>query len=154
MLDAFERLWARGNPSRLILVGREGFGSHALMARLSRHAELGRRLFWLSGASDADLAYCYRRVTAVLNASLYEGFGLPIVEAAHFGARVIASDIAVFREVGGDAVTYVARGDVAAWEAAIESARAGPGLQARPTITWRSAAEAFASKLGAGNYLP
>jgi len=148
LLDAFDRLWARGNPSRLILIGREGFGSHSLVERLDRHAELGRRLFWLSGASDADLVYCYRHATGVLNASLCEGFGLPLVEAAHFGAPVIASDIAVFREVGGDAVTYVAAGDVAAWESAIASSRTRHAVPPAPTrLTWRSAAEAFARKL-------
>lgn len=148
LLDAFEGLWARGDPSRLVLVGREGFGSHALVARLGHHPELGRRLFWLSGASDADLAYCYRRVTAVLNASLCEGFGLPLVEAAHFGAPVIASDIGVFREVGGDSVTYVAPGHVAAWQAAIEATRVRkPSPPSAAARSWRSAAATFARKL-------
>jgi len=148
LLDAFEGLWSRDNPARLVFVGREGFGSHALVARIAAHAELDRRLFWLSAAADCDLAYCYRHASAVLNASLCEGFGLPIVEAAHFGTPVIASDIPVFREVGGAGVTYVPAGDVAAWQnavAAFEAPRSAP--PAAPRLTWRDAAEAFAGKL-------
>ena len=48
-----------------------------------------------------------------------EGFGLPIIEALACGAPVIASDLPVLREVGGDAVRYCAVGDVDAWSSAI-----------------------------------
>lgn len=57
--------------------------------------------------SDEVLAAAYRRATAVAMVSLDEGFGLPVIEAMAGGARVVASDIPVFRWVAGDAPRYV-----------------------------------------------
>lgn len=149
LVDAFDVLWRRGDPSRLVLFGKEGWGSHALVQRLARHPERERRLFWKSGATDADLRLAYARATAVLNASLCEGFGLPIVEAASFGAPVVASDIPVFREVGAADVTFVTPGDVEAWALAIASRRIRmPAMPARAP-TWRESAATLARKLGA-----
>ena len=122
VLDAFERRWNAGDPARLIIVGREGWGSHALTRRLRLHGELGKRLIWLEHADDADLEACYRHAAGLIIASTQEGFGLPIVEALQRGIPVIASDIPVFREVGGDDVNYFAPGDVDALASAIASA--------------------------------
>jgi glycosyltransferase involved in cell wall biosynthesis len=150
VLDAFELLWQRGDASRLILVGREGFGSHVLARRILRHPERGRRLIWLSKASDADLELCYRNATALINVSRHEGFGLPIVEAQHRGLAVIASDIPVFREVGGDRVAYVPPDDEIALAKAIEGAlRPLPQRSPEPAIawSWASATEALIAQL-------
>src|SRR5205814_4137088 len=57
---------------------------------------------------------------AVCVPSIAEGFGLPILEAAAAGAPVIASDIAVFREVAGEAVWYAAAREERAWAGALE----------------------------------
>jgi glycosyltransferase involved in cell wall biosynthesis len=72
-------------------------------------------------ASDrAALAAIYRRAALVLQPSEAEGFGLPVAEALACGVPLLASDIAVLREVGGDAPVYRPVGDVAAWtEAAL-----------------------------------
>ena len=67
----------------------------------------------------ATLAAVYRRSALALFTSDREGFGLPVVESLASGTPVIASDIAVLREVGGDAVTYRPVADVEAWAAAI-----------------------------------
>lgn len=57
--------------------------------------------------SDDVLAAAYQRAAAVAMVSLDEGFGLPVIEAMAGGARVVASDIPVFRWVAGDAPRYV-----------------------------------------------
>lgn len=57
-------------------------------------------------ASDEVLAACYRYAKALVIPSLYEGFGLPIVEALKLGCPVLASDIPVFREVAEQYITY------------------------------------------------
>jgi glycosyltransferase involved in cell wall biosynthesis len=111
VLDTFEHRWDAGDPARLVMLGRQGWGSHALVRRLRTHPELGRRLFWLERANDADLGSILRRSTALIIASTSEGFGLPIVEALRCGVPVIASDIPIFREVGGSQVTYFPPGD-------------------------------------------
>jgi alpha-1,2-rhamnosyltransferase len=74
--------------------------------RIEGHSAFNRRLFWLKDASDADLTLLYRNAHALVLASVAEGFGLPIVEAAHHGAPVIATDIPVFREVAGESAQY------------------------------------------------
>jgi glycosyltransferase involved in cell wall biosynthesis len=65
------------------------------------------------------LAATYRRADVLVLPSEAEGFGLPIIEALACGVPVIASDLPVLREVGGDAVRYCAVGDGDAWNRAI-----------------------------------
>jgi glycosyltransferase involved in cell wall biosynthesis len=105
-LAAFEKLWASGVDATLAIVGRPGWNTTALARRLREHKEHGRRLFWLSDASDAELQSLYQTARAVICASYAEGFGLPLIEAADAGAPVIASDIEIFHEVGGDSIAY------------------------------------------------
>jgi glycosyltransferase involved in cell wall biosynthesis len=66
----------------------------------------------------AALAAVYRRASLVLQPSRAEGFGLPVAEALACGVPLLASDIAVLREVGGAAALYRPVGDVPAWTAA------------------------------------
>lgn len=66
------------------------------------------------------LAAVYRRAAAVLVPSEREGFGLPVVEALSCGTPVVASDLPVFREVGGEAVVYRDATSVAAWVDAVD----------------------------------
>ncbi|HEY8188016.1 MAG TPA: glycosyltransferase family 1 protein [Pyrinomonadaceae bacterium] len=61
------------------------------------------------------LAAVYRRAAVVLLPSEREGFGLPVVEAMACGTAVVASDLPVLREVGGDAALYCSVGDISSW---------------------------------------
>jgi glycosyltransferase involved in cell wall biosynthesis len=87
--------------------------------RILRDAGLGDRLVAIEHVDEPTLAALYRRAALVLLPSEREGFGLPLVEAMACGTPVIASDIAVLREVGGCAAEYCAVGDVAEWESRI-----------------------------------
>jgi glycosyltransferase involved in cell wall biosynthesis len=55
---------------------------------------------------DEDLPALYSQCRAFVFPSIYEGFGIPLIEALACGANVICSDIPVFREIGGTNVTY------------------------------------------------
>jgi glycosyltransferase involved in cell wall biosynthesis len=71
---------------------------------------------------DRDqLADAYRRAALVLLPSDREGFGLPLVEAMACGTPVVASAIPALREVGGDAASYCAPGDVPSWVETVTS---------------------------------
>lgn len=56
--------------------------------------------------SDADKNYLYKNSLMVVYPSIYEGFGLPVLEAMAFGTPVITSNVASLPEVGGDACLY------------------------------------------------
>ena len=112
-LDAMEQVWRGGADVGLVIVGRAGWYTEALQARLRNHPEAGQRLRWLTTADDEQVSALYRRCAALLMASEGEGFGLPIVEAAHAGLPVIARDIPVFREICADGALLFAPGKLA-----------------------------------------
>ncbi|WP_232291075.1 glycosyltransferase family 4 protein [Burkholderia ubonensis] len=105
-LDAIEKLWADGRDVKLVFVGRAGWKVEHLTERIKRHSNLNRRLFWLDGISDEYLRQVYMASSALFALSLAEGFGLPLVEAAHFKLPLIVRDIPVFREICRNAATY------------------------------------------------
>jgi O-antigen biosynthesis alpha-1,2-rhamnosyltransferase len=144
MLDAFDRLWAEGKPARLVIFGRLGWRSDALARRIRAHPEFGKRLVWFDSGTDAELDYAYRRASAMIFASGCEGFGLPLVEAMQYGLPVLASDIAVFREIAGDYPTYFKLDLERSLDDALrqmETAAAAGALARRPRRAWISWAE-------------
>lgn len=105
-LDAFELLWRQSAGNRLVFAGKVGWNVAGLAYRIRRHPLLGRKLFFIENPTDAELEVLYSKATALITASRAEGFGLPIVEAARHGVPALASDIPVFREVGGEGSVY------------------------------------------------
>ena len=110
-IHAFEQLWDNGIDVNLIIVGKEGVLQPHIGKMIRRHAEYGQRLLWFGFVSDDVLASLYNKCTALLAASFSEGFGLPLIEAAHYGLPVIARDIPVFREVAGSYAYYFKNND-------------------------------------------
>lgn len=140
-LDAMERVWARGCDVNYAIVGRRGWSAGATADRIAAHPENGRRLFWLDNVDDDELARLYAAARALVYPSIAEGFGLPIIEAAHFGAPIIASDIPIFREVAGDRIDYFEAADPQALADSIVAALARPrAAQAIPALTWKESA--------------
>jgi glycosyltransferase involved in cell wall biosynthesis len=84
--------------------------------RLARLAGIDDRISVLGFLDDRTLAAVYRRAALVLQPSDREGFGLPVVEAMACGTPVVASDLAVLREVGGAAVEYCPTGAAMLWQ--------------------------------------
>lgn len=99
-LNAFEHLWAneRRDAPDLIIVGKPGWKTERLQARIRSHPQNGRRLHWLERASDEALCAFYEGCRGVLMASRGEGFGLPLLEAAAHRRFILARDLPVFRE--------------------------------------------------------
>jgi len=100
-LAAFDVLWTEKTDCNLIIVGKEGWGTKKLVAKLRLHPEHNNRFFWLEGASDEYLNKIYASASCLLAASEAEGFGLPLIEAARQKVPILARDISVFREVAG-----------------------------------------------------
>lgn len=108
VLNAFERLWHEGATVNLIIVGKKGWEVDELCSRLQNHAQQGRHLFWFEGINDLALLQLYETATALIAASVAEGFGLPLIEAAQHRTPLIVRDIPVFREVAGEHAFYFA----------------------------------------------
>ncbi len=144
VLEAFELLWTAGKNCRLVLVGKQGWMIDSLAARLRRHPELNKRLFWLEGISDAYLNTIYQVCNCLIAASHAEGFGLPLIEAAQHKLPIIARDIPVFREVAGDYAYYFADDTNPAilsemlldWLELYEQAK-HPKSDGMPWLTWK-----------------
>jgi glycosyltransferase involved in cell wall biosynthesis len=73
----------------------------------------------LRDVSRLELAALYRNAEAVLLPSRSEGFGLPLLEGLACAAKVVATDLRVFREVGGDAAEYARQDDLEDWAHAL-----------------------------------
>lgn len=148
-LDAFERLWQRGEPLAICIVGKEGWMVSELMLRLRGHAELGKRLILFEDSTDSDMAALYRGASGLLFLSKGEGFGLPLIEAAQFGTPIVCSDLPVFHEIAGDFAHYVALGDpdklaaeLEAWARRLRSGQVRR-TEAMPRLSWRDSAHAL-----------
>lgn len=153
-LDAFDLLWRSGAiDARYVILGRAGWQSEALQRDIRKHPEYGRRLFWLNDASDADLFHCYERARALIFPSALEGFGLPLVEARRRGIPVIASDIPVFHEIGGDNVRYFDLLDsVGLADEILRAFREGPTRRASIPVSWDEAAQALLELVATDSY--
>jgi glycosyltransferase involved in cell wall biosynthesis len=90
----------------LVAVGRETPYADELRA-FARARGLEGRVRLLSGVSTPDLAAMYRLATLALYPSLFEGFGIPIVEALFSGTPVVTTRGGVFPEAGGPGSAYV-----------------------------------------------
>ncbi|HEX7649767.1 MAG TPA: glycosyltransferase family 1 protein, partial [Noviherbaspirillum sp.] len=154
ILDAFEELWKSGVDMRLCIAGQEGWNVADTMRRIRTHPLLNEKLFLIEKFTDAEINLCYASATALIAASTAEGFGLPIVEAALHHIPVLASDIPVFREVGGEGATYFSLESPAHLAHAVKamshnSAEERLAMAANiKTLTWRQSATELLEKIG------
>ena len=96
---------AGGGAPPLLIAGPRGWRARDLRRQLAE-AEREGWLRYLGYVTPAELAALYRGAAVVALPSLYEGFGMPAVEALAAGAPLVLSDLPVFREVAGDAALY------------------------------------------------
>ena len=125
-----ERLGERA--PRLVLVGRRGWENEALLDQLHRADAAARLVSEVSDLTDRELARLIGGAAALLAPSLAEGYDLPVAEALSLGAPVIASDIAVHRELAAGA-RLVDPLDGPGWLAAIEAPPTRPTPRRGPS---------------------
>jgi glycosyltransferase involved in cell wall biosynthesis len=105
-------------PERLVIVGQEWFAAEELHRETEDLRRAGRVVF-TGYVDDGALAGLMRRATAFAYPSVYEGFGLPPVEAMAAGTPALVADIPVTREVVGDAGLRLPATDSGAWADAL-----------------------------------
>lgn len=132
LLDAYENLPASLRARYpLVMAGSPGWRSEHTHERMARAASAGW-LHYLRYVSQADLPALYAGARLFAYPSLYEGFGLPVLEAMACGIPVITSCVSSLPEVVGNAALQIDPHDVPALSAALVQ-----GLQDDP---WRSQA--------------
>lgn len=120
LLAVWQRMLAQLGDAcpRLIIIGRRGWEADNVFATLD-HVDFGGKVIEAGAVDDAQLAQLLGKARALLFPSFAEGFGIPLVEALSAGIPVIASDLAVFREIAGDIPELLAPDDEDAWIAAL-----------------------------------
>lgn len=160
-IAAFAGVHAIHPDLRLIIAGGDGFDAGRIHQRVEESP--ARSAIELMGyVDDHDLARLYRSATMLLYPSLYEGFGLPIIEGMASGCPVLTSDRGAMAEVAGDAALRVdpedsddiARGIIRlVEESELRAEHIRRGIERASRFTW-SACAAETMKVYAGCSLP
>lgn len=119
---------ARIKDTNLVLVGEKGWKYDAIFESLKEYELSSERVIFTGYVADSDLAALYSGALAFLFPSLYEGFGLPVLEAMQCGTPVIASDNSSLPEVIGDAGIMVNASDAVALSQAMLEVYSNPSL--------------------------
>ncbi len=140
----------------LLIAGRYGWCCPELRDRLEADAIPDVR--WLRHVPDADLPALLHGARTLLFPSLYEGFGLPVLEAFAARVPVLAADATSIPEVAGDAALLIDPYDRTAWSEALAAVAAGNDSHLRAQVdrghvraramTWDAAAERLAAIYG------
>ena len=107
LLDAWLSLPKRiTNAHKLVLISNAGWENVNIIEKI-RQGESEGSVYLRTDVPNCDLPYYYNLAELVVYVSLYEGFGLPPVEAMACGTPVLASDIPTHKEILGEAAMYV-----------------------------------------------
>ncbi len=155
LVNAF-RLIADDIPHRLLIVGKPRRGESALRQAMDAAPE--GRVRRVESVSREELIALYQACSGFVFPSLYEGFGLPLLEALASGAPSLATGAGATREVGGDAALYADGRDVRAWSRAMldlarlpseeRQARVEAGRAQASRFVWSATAELTRAAFG------
>ena len=148
LIDAVRALRTRGLPQRLLVAGRKGWLYQDVFDHV-RRSGMDNEVVFLDYVPDADLPALFAACDAFVFPSLYEGFGLPPLEAMACGAPVVCSNTSSLPEVVGTAAILINPRDAGEIAAATEcvikdpSRRAelrGRGIAQAAKFSWERAA--------------
>ena len=149
IVDAFiEFLKAtKAEDVSLVLTGPTGQTYNRLQEKVCGYPEFADKITCTGFVADKDMPALYSQATAFLYPSLYEGFGLPILEAMQCGTPVITCNNSSLPEVGGNAAIYVSETDAKDMAKAMKNLYHNPqkqqelsrkGIQRAKRFTWDS----------------
>lgn len=97
LLEAFKSALKMGLKANLFVVGRKGWGPN-----LDSLLTGTPFVYWFENSPDALLSKLYSSANFFVSSSIYEGFGLPLLEASNYKLPLILRDIPVYREIAGN----------------------------------------------------
>ena len=106
LIRGFELASSHGLDHDLIIAGKPGWMAEPTLDQIAR-SPFRDRIRWLEYVADDDLIALYKHAAMLVMPSLYEGFGLPVLEAMASGTPVITSDAGALVEVAGGAALHV-----------------------------------------------
>lgn len=104
LVEAFSKL--KNKKINLVIVGKKGWLYEEILEAPDKF-HVKDRVKFLDFVSDEDLPSIYKNALCFILPSLYEGFGLPVLEAMKYGCPVITSNVSSLPEAGGDAAIYI-----------------------------------------------
>jgi glycosyltransferase involved in cell wall biosynthesis len=147
LIDAYMR---SGVDIPLVITGPGGWGNQteaktldSLLVEQRARPESSRRVYHFEYVSSPTLVTLIRGARAVLFPSLYEGFGLPVLEAMLLGTPVVTSRASSLPEIAGEAALYVDPYDVDDIANAVRTITADAGLRAELSRRGRAQAQLF-----------
>jgi len=150
LLESFERVHTEGLTEALVIVGKRGWLYDDFLAALER-SPARRAVLFPGFVPDADLPAVYSGAQALALPSLFEGFGLPVLEAMACGTPVVCSNGSSLPEIAGDAAMLVDPLDVESITGGLRRVLAGGGqalemrtlgLAQAQRFSWERAAQA------------
>lgn len=107
MFSQYHEKYPETQEVKLVLVGnREAHHFDNRIDEVIKNLQLEKEVIFPGYIDSEDLAFLYHEAQAFVFPSLYEGFGIPLLESVSTGTPTLASDIPVHREVGGESVQY------------------------------------------------
>ena len=107
LIEAYSKLVAQSKKvPQLVIVGKKGWLYEDILSAPKRFG-VEKGVIFLEFVPDSDLALLYRNALCFVLPSLYEGFGLPILEAMRYGCPVVTSNVSSLPEAAGDAAVYI-----------------------------------------------
>lgn len=104
LIEAFSKI-ENSQKLKLVIVGRKGWQYESILDAPKRYG-IEERVLFLENVTDEQLPSFYKEAELFVLPSLYEGFGLPVLEAMKYGCPVITSNISSLPEAGGNAAIY------------------------------------------------
>lgn len=153
LIAAFARIAGIHDGARLVLTGGVGSSEAVVVSTIEAYA-LDAKVIRTGRIAESDLDLLYRAATLMAFPSLYEGFGVPVLEAMSRGCPVVASDAGSLPEVVGDAGELIDPIDVGSWASALsalldDSTRrtvlARKGIDRAMNFAWSSPAQTLLS---------
>ncbi len=128
VLEAYARIHHDHPSHPLRIVGQEGWGTSGLREK-AEALGVGDRVEFLGYIPDETLRELYGKSLALVQASSYEGFGLPVVEAMACGCPVLVAENSALTEVGAGAALFFPTGDVTALAGLMREVASDPVLR-------------------------